>query len=246
MRRLLPSPTAERVDGPAAYLADDRPKRADRPWVVLNMVVTVDGATAVEGRSGPMSSPGDRALFMALRAAADVIMVGARTARDEDYGPVRLDPELRAVRRSQGRPDLPILAVVSRSLDLDPAARLFADSDDRPLVLTGGDAPADRRRQLEGVATVVEAGTSGVDPMEAMAVLGGRGAQVVLCEGGPSLNAQLIAADLVDEVCVTTAPLLALGPSPRLAVADAVALRHLTLDRVLEEGGHLFCRYVRR
>jgi riboflavin biosynthesis pyrimidine reductase len=101
-------------------------------------------------------------------------------------------------------------------------------------------------KAASAVADIVEAGDDRVEVDAALAALHTTGAQVVLCEGGPSLVGQLVAADLVDELCLSLAPLLASGESSRVShgPAPAAPLR-MRLDRVLEEDGLLFCRYVR-
>ena len=250
MRQLLPHPL-DPIDPDRAQRAAARPAPADRPWVLLNMVASIDGATAVDGRSGALGGPTDQAVFGSLRAVADVILVAAGTVRAEGYGPPRPSAARRAQREQHGQAAVPRLAVVSRSLDLDPSAALFArrdDGRDRPLVLTGADAPTHRRAALEEVADVRTVGPAGVDLPEALALLGQLGASTVLCEGGPTLNGQLLDADLVDEVDLTVSPLLAGGDALRLiaGAAPTVArhrLAHLWHD---EDDDLLFARYVRR
>ena len=93
-----------------------------RPWVVVNMVSSLDGATAIDGKSSVLGDDDDLELFRALRAAADVILVGAGTARAENYGPVRLSAERVERRRALGLPDVPRIAVLTGRLDLEPDA----------------------------------------------------------------------------------------------------------------------------
>src|SRR5690606_8993630 len=115
------------------------------------------------------------------------------------YGPPRPSDAVRAARRTRGQADAPRLAVVSRSLVLDPDAPLFRDAEAPPYVLTCEAAPTERRRRLEGVAEVVVVGDASVDLAAALAVLREAGTEVVCCEGGPRLNGDLVTADLVDE-----------------------------------------------
>lgn len=244
MRQLLPVEVAD-VDPVAAYLAAERPAPADRPWVVVGMVSSLDGATAVEGRSGPLGGPADRIVFRAVRAIADVILVAAGTARTERYGPVRLGEEARAARAAAGRSGMPGLAVVTASLDLDVAA--LAGDGPRPIVYTTDHVDPARRAAAEAVADVRVAGRERVDVRRALADLRSDGVGVVVCEGGPSLNGALVDADVVDEWCVTLAPAVAGGDSPRL-VAGAAPLgapRPLRLAQLLTDDGVLFGRWVR-
>lgn len=242
MRQLLP-PADDPVE-PSIYLADGRPAPPGRPWVLVNMIATADGATEVGERSGPLGGPADKAVFHTLREAADVVLVGAGTVRAEGYGPARL--------RSDGTPG-PRIAVVTRSGALDPAARLFTEparGAAGPLVVTCEACPAERRAALAAAgAEVVVHGDDDVDLTAALAALRvDAGAGIVTCEGGPTLNGHLLAADLIDEWCLTMAPLLAAGGSFRAAVGPRLpgdGTAELRLDRLLEADGFLFARYLR-
>ena len=76
----------------AAFVGDRRTSRGERPWVMINVVESVDGATAVSGESRGLSGPADREVFHALRGVADAILVGAGTVRADSYGPMRPRP----------------------------------------------------------------------------------------------------------------------------------------------------------
>lgn len=247
VRQLLPHPLDE-VDPDRAHEAAARPAPDGRPWVLLNMVASIDGATAVDGRSGALGGPADRTVFRSLRAIADVILVAAGTVRAEGYGPPKTPEALRARRAARGQTPYPRIVVVSRSLDLDPGAPLFAEAPEPPLVLTGADAPAARREALAGVAEVAIAGRHGVDLRTACTILGDLGHRVALCEGGPTLNGQLLDADLVDEVDLTVAPLLVGGDALRLAVGAAATAQRFALAHLWHDPDDdlLLARYVRR
>ena len=245
MRRLFPEPGE--VDDVAALVASEaRPAPADRPWLLVNMVASLDGGITVEGRSGGLAGEADKQLFGALRQVADVVMAGAGTMRAEDYGPPKASDAVRARRRERGQREVPRLAVVTRRLDLDPRARMFTDPDNRPLVITHDAAPADRREALGGVAEVVSFGSDDVDLVAAMAFLRDQGASVVTCEGGPTLNGTLIAQDLIDEWALTVAPLLLAGDAGRSSRGMVADPRHFQLARLLEGDGELLGRWVRR
>jgi 5-amino-6-(5-phosphoribosylamino)uracil reductase len=244
VRQLLPEP-AEVIDPVAAHAAAARPRPADRPWVALNMVASVDGATAVDGVSGGLGGPADKAVFRALRGVADWILVAAGTVRSERYGPPKTPPELQAARVDRGQSALPRIAIVSRSLDLDPDLPIFADGAPRPLLLTTADAPDAQVERLRPLADVEVVGAESVEPGAALAVLAGHGAATVLCEGGPSLNGQLIAAGVVDELNVTFSPLLVGGPSERVARGPQAAGLDLELAHLWQDGAVLLARYVR-
>ena len=293
MRQLLPRPANE-VDPLDVYLGADRTPPGGRPWVMVNMIASADGAVTVDGVSGGLGSPADRAVFRAVRACADWILVGAATVRAERYGIPRPSAAARDARRAAGRSEQPGLAVVSASLNLDPDLPMLADQrpgEARPLILTGPDAPSDRAEHLAETAEVVRleplgdsphnraehlagaadrtetpaparlesplaapskaadrtknatAGRLG-SPAAVLGELGRRGARVVLAEGGPTLNAWLADAGMIDELCLSFAPVLAGGPSPRLLHGASPTPTALELVHLLEEDGMLFARYL--
>jgi riboflavin biosynthesis pyrimidine reductase len=241
VRRLYPDPV-DPVDLLDVY--GDPPTADGRPRLRLNMIASADGATALDGLSGGLGGAGDKALFHALRALTDVILVGAGTVRAEGYGPPRLPDEEVAARERRGQEPLPRIAVVTRSLALDWGAPLFARPTSRPIVIAPADAAPDRARRAREVAEVVLAGAGSVDLPGVFAMLGQNGVRTVLCEGGPALNGRLAAAGLVDELCLTVAPLLTAGDAKR--VLDGPALSPplgMTLASACEEDGYLFLRY---
>ncbi|MBL7497913.1 pyrimidine reductase family protein [Frankia sp. CNm7] len=209
----------------------------------MNFVSSADGAAEIEGRSGTLGGPGDRQVFRVLRWLADVVLVGAGTARAEDYGPAVVPAERREIRVAAGLAPVPPVAVVSGSLEFDPTARLFG-GEVRPLLLTRASAPPERVAALRAVAEVVTCGEDRVEPALVLAELAARGLGRVLCEGGPMLHAQLAGAGLLDELCLTVEPVLA-GPGHLGIVAGApwLAACPLELAHVLEEDGSLFLRY---
>lgn len=244
VRQLFPVPLDE-VSPEELYQADERPPPPGRPWLLVNMISSLDGTVALDGRSGGLGSPGDRRVFAALRAVADVVLAGAGTVRAEAYRPPRPAPAVRDARVARGLSPAPRLAVVSGSLELSPTASWLADADadNRPIVFTARTSPAGRRRALETGADVLVAGDEQVDCGTALGVLGGRGARVVVCEGGPVLNAALLAHGLVDELCLSLAPLL-VGGGAGIVSGDLAAPTSLRLERLLEEDGALFARYL--
>ena len=254
MRQLLPDPNGtavhrdELTDAAIAGLYAYPERNGARQGAVVrgNMVGSIDGAAAVDGLSGGLSSPGDRRVFWALRALADVILVGAGTARSEGYHPTRIKAPWDSLGLREGRPAAPPLALVTRSLDLDPAApRIAGAPRDAPtIVISCAASPADRRAALAGAADVIVAGDDSVDLKAALAALADRGLARVLCEGGPRLLSDIIAAGLLNELCLTLAPVL-VGPGPvRVLSGDPLPAHRLSLAHLLEEDGVLFARYV--
>jgi riboflavin biosynthesis pyrimidine reductase len=228
VRRLRPQPDDGEVDLRAAYAVT-----AER-HVRANFVSSLDGAVTVEGKSAGLSSDGDRALFHLLRSMTDVVLVGAGTARSENYG---------GAKPVDGH--APPIAVVSKSLQLDEASRLFTDTVARPIVLTCAASPENLRRRLSALADVVVAGDADVDLRLGLDTLAERGLRRVLCEGGPHLLGSIAAAGLLDELCLTLAPVVAGGTAGRIVAGylpEVVEPMHL-LHVLAEEGGHLFLRY---
>ncbi|MDT0529346.1 pyrimidine reductase family protein [Micromonospora sp. DSM 115977] len=218
--------------------------RSDRPHLRMNFVTSVDGGVSVDGYSAGLSGEADKRVFGLLRMLCDALLVAAGTLRHEGYRAVRLNERRRAWRREHGLPEYPTLVVVSGSLDLDPAQAAFADAPVRPVVLTRADAVAPPG--LTGVADVVRCGDDRVDLAAGLAELRRRGLGQVLCEGGPQLFGALTAADLVDEVCLTVAPLLAGAGPGRITAGDTSDVRHLPLRHVLAAAdGVLMLRYAR-
>ncbi len=244
MRQLFPDPL-EDVDPLTTYGRLAR-HPSGRPAVRVNMIASIDGASSAGGLSGALGGPADRALFATLRSLADVILVGAATARAEHYGPARVSQPGRARRRQLGISEVPAIAVVTRSCLLDWASPLFSDAEQRPIVVTVASAAQDDRARAAAVADVVLAGDHDVDMDRALAVLGERGADNVLMEGGPSLIGQLAKADLVDELCVTLSPTLLSGDARRILTGGSIdPPARLDLATVLYDAGFLFLRYHR-
>lgn len=242
MRRFLPSVGTEELDDLYTDLAV--PAGDERPHVYLGMVASVDGAATVDGRTGGLGGAADRSAFRRLRETCDAVLVGAGTVRAERYGPPRAHPGTVERRRQRGLSDAPSVVVVSASLELDPAAALFADPQRWPVVLTVTDAEPGRRAALAGRAELVDAGRDRVQLGVGLRALRSRGVRRLLCEGGPSLNAELLACDLVDEIFLTVAPTLVGGGAPRIvAPRPPVATRELSLVELREHDGELLLRY---
>lgn len=241
MRQLFPV-AADPVDPNDVYA--DLPHANGRPAVRLNMIASVDGATSVDGLSGALGGPADHDVFFAMRSLADVVLVAAGTVRAEGYGPAELPAETQDARRSRGQTPVPAIAVVSRSCNLDWQAPFFTSATVRPIVVTVAGAPDEKRSRATEVAEVVIAGEHDVDLGRALDAIAERGARSVLAEGGPSLNAQLAGAGLLDELCLTLSPSVVGGSAKRIVTGPALDPRSaLQLRSVCEDGGYLFLRY---
>ncbi|OWY60806.1 hypothetical protein B7486_67190, partial [cyanobacterium TDX16] len=194
VRRLLPptEPAGAAVDPVQEVFERPRTPPTGRPWVLVNMISSADGAASLDGTSGGLGGPADKAMFSALRQVPDVILVAAGTVRAEGYRPLRPPDEVRARRAAHGLDPVARLAIVTSHVDLDLADPLFTDAELPPIVITGSGAPADRLAAVEAAGgQLLVAGDDRVDLALALAELGRHGAGVVLCEGGPSLLGQL-------------------------------------------------------
>lgn len=220
------------------------------PWLRVNFVSSVDGAvttTDADGKpvSGGLGDASDKRMFELFRRVSDVVMVGAGTVRAEGYGPMRVSDESASWRERRGLPAHPVFAIVSGSLDLDPGSRIFTDAPVTPIVITTTRATADQLAAFDGLADVIVAGSSDIDVPLALAGLHERGLLHVLNEGGPSLFGSLIAADAVDELCLTLSARLEAGDAHRISHGALEAPAHLALERVLKHESTLLLRYGR-
>lgn len=251
LRRLLPpgQPIGVASVAGGLELADLAGARdAERPYLVLNMVSTADGRATLSGRSGAIGDEADRALFHALRTVVDAVMAGAGTVRAEGYRRLVRDPADRASRTRRGLAEEPLACVVSGRLALSEQIPLLADPHSHVAILTASQAslPPGCRARVEYVRCVDD---GQLDLPAAMRELRGRfGVRTVLCEGGPHLNAHLLAAGLVDELFLSLAPTLAGGDAmtESLRIVTGIDIEPpvaMELVSAYEHMSHLFLRY---
>ena len=248
----------DEVDPAEIYGADSRPPLDDRPWVLGNMIASVDGAaTDPTGRSAGLGGPADLRVFSAIRAVADIVLAGAGTVRTERYGPARMLPAQEQARRARGQAPRPRIAVVTRSLALDLELPLFreATDEDRPIVITTT-AGLDRVRSTGGatatqdlamVAEIIVAGDESVDWAR----------HCVRCAPPPapaSCSSKAAPASTPNWWRPTWSTSSASRSRPNWLAADGFRIvrgvgteapRRLTLDRVLLEDDYFFLRYLR-
>lgn len=203
--------------------------REDRPWLMTNMVHSVDGATVADGRSGGLAGEADRRLFHLIRELADTILVGAATVRAERY-----------------HPTVQQLVVVSRSLDLPADLPFLTDPPlgPPPIIATTEDAADETVEALGPRTTIWRVGRDQVDLGELIGRLGGAGCRRILCEGGPVLLGQLARDVGVDEWFVTTGGQLVGGATVGLAGGLALTATPLRLHRLLIDGDDLYAHYL--
>ena len=229
----------------------DRPELADayayprERWLRANFVASADGAAHLDGRSTGLSGPDDKRIFGVLRVLADVVLVGAGTARVEEYKPALRRPSLASLR--EGRPETATIALVTRTLGLNLASPLFTETppDARTIVITCAASDADMRTEAAKVADVIVAGEETVDLGEARRALEDRGMGRVLCEGGPHLLGDLTTAGLLNELCLSVSPTLAGPGATRIIAGQPSPARPMTLKHVLAGAdSFLFSSYV--
>ena len=224
------------------------PEPLDRPWVKVNFIASADGAVAVGGKSGGLGDANDKRVFRLGRTLCDVVLVGAGTALVERYrGAKRADLDV-ALRLARGLAPVPPIAVVSKRCSVDPDSLLLTDTEVAPIIFTTASAPAQRRSAVAAAgAEVVLAGDDEVDPKAVLAELDRRNLRRVNCEGGPTLFGTLIAADLVDELCLSVSPQLTSGDAGRISAGPAADPPvRLRLTSVLHGSSLLMLRYLRQ
>jgi riboflavin biosynthesis pyrimidine reductase len=173
-----------------------------------NFVSTLDGSVqGLDGRSSSINTESDHEVFALHRALTDVVLVGAGTVRDEGYRAVDLQPWQRSLRAAEGLAPFPTLVVITGSLRLDPT---FAapDGDHGPVILVtssehGEDAVSPFR---EHGAEVLQSPGPQITLDWVLRELAAAGLTRVLCEGGPHLHRDLLAAGLLDELSLTLSP----------------------------------------
>lgn len=188
MRQLFPTASGADVTADAVYgeLAARRESADTRPYLIINMVESVDGAISLDGLSGGLSSEADKAVFSYLRSLADIVLVGASTAREEGYNPPKLPAHRIAERVARGQQPLPRIALISASMKIDWESGLFRvdpardPQPPRPIVICPEDTDPALTEAAGNVAEVITAGSGRVDVAAAIMRLHAGGARLVL------------------------------------------------------------------
>ncbi|ALV46057.1 hypothetical protein MB46_11750 [Arthrobacter alpinus] len=226
-------------------------RMAGRPWVSFDFISSLDGAATMDGLSGKLGNAWDLRVFSLLRQSADVILVGAATIRAEGYGGELLSAAAQQWRLENWLAAHPPVAIVSGSLNLDPALEVFTQAPVRPLILTLDSAltasEPDHVAALAEVAEIITVGTDVLDPELVISALAARNYQRIHSEGGPTLLGTFAAAGKVDELNLTVSPLLVSGRAGRIAHGPetSAATSTMELTRILKAESMLFLRYVR-
>jgi 2,5-diamino-6-(ribosylamino)-4(3H)-pyrimidinone 5'-phosphate reductase len=210
-----------------------QPSSPERPYLAINMVATIDGRAALNGSAVGIGSADDKHLMRELRAEADVVLHGAGTVRADPLS-ARVPVAMVDQRRSLGLSPQPLGAIITRSGNL-PAQHPYYESETVVYVTS--------EREVAVRAPAVEiCHVAGVS--EALRDLARRGARRVLCEGGPTLNAALFEAGLVDELFLTVAPKLVGGENPLTIVKNgSFGVLGLQLRSLVERDGEIYLKY---
>lgn len=243
LRQLLPQPRTITARELLREIDPASVPTTDRPYTLVNFIMTADGRATFQGRSGPISDPGDRELFHGLRERVDAVMAGTGTLRTERYGRIGRDPERRERRAAEGLAPEPIAAVVSRSGAVPTDIPLFAEAESRIVVFTS--------RPLDTSSCAAKVEVVKLDPAQLTVTAAMRhlraahGVRLLLCEGGPTMFGALLQERLVDELFLTISPKLSGGGSgPTITSGPELAeLVALDLRWAVELDGTLFLRY---
>jgi riboflavin-specific deaminase-like protein len=243
VRLIYPKRSATSPEELAANMRLHELAAPDRPYLGINMVSSLDGKATLDWRTKGLSTEVDRRLFHHLRTQADAVMVGAGTAREERYGRMTKNNELRQKRQNEGFVPDALAVVVSGRLDLPADLPLLNEPEQTVVIATGSDA------SIPGVEGRVEYARVGDDLPRLMSYLHEEhGVRSVLCEGGPTLNSFLFAAGLVDELFLTMNPKLIGGAAALTIVAGRELVDPVELDlvSVAEAEGELYTRWRMR
>ncbi len=239
--RLIPEPGTISLSELRDALRLPLDAHSERPYTLANFVASADGRATLDGRSAPLSDPGDRAMFHALREQVDAVIAGTGTLATERYGRLVPDAEARERRVAAGLAPDPLATVITRSGSVPFDIPLFSASDQRVLVFT-----AEGAVEPEGNAEVV-----GLDPGELTLTSVVRrlrqtyGVRHLLCEGGPTLFGAFLQEGLADELLLTLPPKLAGGGrGPTISSGSELPEpASLRITWLLEREGTLFLRY---
>jgi len=216
-----------------------------QPRLRANFIASIDGAVTLDGSGRKLGTPTDRRVFTRLREVADVVLVGASTATANNYVNIEMSPDAQTWRCSHGMAaTLPVAVVSSRGV-ISPA--LLNDSPVPPIILVSAMAGRVARRALQqSGARVTELAEGRISSAAIRSALAALGLNRVLVEGGPTLFSQLVSDNHIDEVCLTTSPMVVAGPARRIAATDNHVEIHMQRkDIVLGGDGTVIVRWVR-
>lgn len=203
----------------------------------LGMIESTDGkAAGPDGSSRSLNGPQDLRILRTLRSQADVVIVGAQTARRERYGDITLPEPMQRARRLADRSPQVELAIVTRSGNLPPGL-----DPQHTWIITTTTSFVARKLGAAWRDRMIYAGADDISPRTLVRELNRRSMSRILCEGGPTLAAVLLERDLVDDYCLTTSPVVGGAKEPATPAVPKV----LNLAHELEGGGFSIRRWRR-
>jgi riboflavin-specific deaminase-like protein len=226
-------------------------KTSGLPFLLVNMAMTADGKIATANRAvSSFGSRRDQEHLLQLRATADAVMGGARTA---DLNAINMGPgpaKYRRLRLRRGLAEFNLRVIVSGSGTLNPGAEVFRHRFSPIIILTTGRASAGRLKKLRAVATEVKiCGTSEINFPRALRWLRKQwGIKRLLCEGGGELNDALFRAGLVNQLHLTVCPKVFGGRTAPtivdgLGAGSLARAAQLELESARRQGNEMFLVY---
>jgi riboflavin-specific deaminase-like protein len=255
--RLYPAPNEELaaedvysdLSFPDSQMGGGSPKT---PYVVVNMVSTLDGRVSSYGKASPIGGAVDRLLMRNIRCAVDAVLVGAGTVRAEEMN-LGVPQPLSEKRRATGLSGQPLGVILAGSKELPLDRKLFCADATNLVVFAGEVATKEslRRASQLGARVFRSDGSDYPDPAEVLRMLREElGVRRLLVEGGPTINRVLFSSNLVDELFLTLSPKISGsgGAEPSLTApnrADKPFINmRLTSVYSSPEKGELYLRYA--
>ncbi len=230
LKRLLPEPLQNvGLDNGSAEDLSLLYAVPQREWLRLNFIASVNGnVVGDDGTSQGLTNAVDRKILGTIRRLADIVLVGANSVRKEGYFMPKTSP----------------LAIVTGSGNLSGHSIPAHVKAQQLLVLCPPEAAAEVNRTLDGrSATIIHVAGPRMNPRAMVHALRARGYAHIVCEGGPSLAAQLIDAREVKELCLSMSPVVNATQAPLLPGLARNA--PLTLNQLLVDGGGtLYSRWI--
>ena len=218
------------------YTALDLPEPpTDRPYILMNMVMSADGKVVIEGTEAGIGSKTDQRLMRELRVNADAVLNGANTLRASGTSSRLGDEGLEELRIANGKPRFPIAVALSRSGNLPLDKIFFTARDFDAVVYLSEEAPADRKAALVATGRPVHIVPAGAEITAMLKHMRQElDVKVLLVEGGPTVNAQMYELGVVDEYFLTLGPVIVGGRDTLTAVEGESAfsrddVKHLEL-----------------
>lgn len=222
----------------------------NRPYVVVNMVMTLDGKVVIggPGTTRLIGSRMDHYLMTRIEAQCDAVLFGATLVREDNPGYPWHDEARQARRLARGVRAEPLWAAVSTVGEFPTPPRMFDGGPDRTALFVSNATPPQTLEAFASRTTVITRGEHEVPLAEMLHVFRhDLGVRTLCCLGGAALNARMLALGLVDEVFVTMAPKIQNGRHG-VTMFEGVAfpsdgLAQLSLKSVYTHESELYLRY---